>query len=149
MDNQFKSASVQSVEWANAMRTLYWGVGRELAGVCTLYGALHQLRVNVHVVLARISIRNTYARMDTSRNIFMHTHINSGRPKPGSSPKVVKSPLDNVKREIAILKKLDHRNVVRLYEVLDDPQEDDLILGECVCVCACACASQSFLHSCV
>lgn len=39
-----------------------------------------------------------------------------------------KGPLDDVRREIAILKKLDHPNVVRLFEVLDDPQEDELIL---------------------
>ena len=53
-----------------------------------------------------------------------------------------KGPLDNVRREIAILKKLDHPNVVKLYEVLDDPQEDELILGGfqvCVCVFLCVC----------
>lgn len=44
--------------------------------------------------------------------------------KPRSNPR------ENIEREIAILKKLDHPNVVRLFEVLDDPQEDDLILGK-------------------
>ncbi len=43
----------------------------------------------------------------------------------------MKSPLDNIKRETAILKKLNHPNVVRLLEVLDDPSEDDFILGKC------------------
>lgn len=42
----------------------------------------------------------------------------------------VNSPLDNVHREIAILKKLDHPNVVKLIEVLDDPREDELIMGK-------------------
>uniref|UniRef100_A0A8C5GUP0 calcium/calmodulin-dependent protein kinase n=1 Tax=Gouania willdenowi TaxID=441366 RepID=A0A8C5GUP0_GOUWI len=38
-------------------------------------------------------------------------------------------PLDRVYREIAILKKLDHPNVVKLVEVLDDPDEDGLHMG--------------------
>ena len=37
--------------------------------------------------------------------------------------------LDNVYKEIAILKKLNHQNVVKLIEVLDDPNEDYLCLG--------------------
>ncbi|KAK2912302.1 calcium/calmodulin-dependent protein kinase kinase 1b [Channa argus] len=40
-------------------------------------------------------------------------------------PKAV-LPLERVYREIAILKKLDHHNVVKLVEVLDDPDEDGL-----------------------
>uniref|UniRef100_A0A2K5HPR8 Protein kinase domain-containing protein n=1 Tax=Colobus angolensis palliatus TaxID=336983 RepID=A0A2K5HPR8_COLAP len=39
-------------------------------------------------------------------------------------------PLERVYQEIAILKKLDHVNVVKLIEVLDDPAEDNLYLGE-------------------
>jgi len=38
------------------------------------------------------------------------------------------SPLNRVYREIAVLKKLDHPNVVKLVEVLDDPVEDHLYL---------------------
>lgn len=39
------------------------------------------------------------------------------------------NPLDRVYREIALLKKLDHPNVVKLVEVLEDPDEDHLYLG--------------------
>lgn len=39
------------------------------------------------------------------------------------------NPLDKVYREIALLKKLDHPNVVKLVEVLEDPDEDHLYLG--------------------
>ena len=39
------------------------------------------------------------------------------------------NPLDRVYREIAILKKLDHPNVVKLVEVLDDPARDNLYMG--------------------
>ncbi|XP_054901255.1 calcium/calmodulin-dependent protein kinase kinase 1b isoform X2 [Poeciliopsis prolifica] len=52
------------------------------------------------------------------------------RPSPQGSnsqqdmfPKSMQ-PLERVYREIAILKKLDHPNVVKLVEVLDDPEED-------------------------
>eukprot|EP00731_Ephydatia_muelleri_P039049 Em1069g4a len=39
------------------------------------------------------------------------------------------NPLEKIKKEIAILKKLDHENVVKLHEVLDDPHEDDIIMA--------------------
>ncbi|XP_070135828.1 calcium/calmodulin-dependent protein kinase kinase 1 isoform X2 [Drosophila bipectinata] len=43
-------------------------------------------------------------------------------------PRKATSPLDRVYREIAVLKKLDHPNVVKLVEVLDDPIEDSLYM---------------------
>ncbi|XP_075147182.1 uncharacterized protein LOC142221354 [Haematobia irritans] len=43
-------------------------------------------------------------------------------------PKKGTSHLDRVYREIAVLKKLDHPNVVKLIEVLDDPMEDSLYM---------------------
>lgn len=36
--------------------------------------------------------------------------------------------LDLIKEEIAIMKKLDHNNLVNLIEVLDDPEEDSLYM---------------------
>lgn len=57
----------------------------------------------------------------------------AGRPPPSRDGKAVARPLapmDRVYREIAILKKLDHPNVVRLVEVLDDPNEDNLYMGK-------------------
>jgi [calcium/calmodulin-dependent protein kinase] kinase len=46
------------------------------------------------------------------------------RPRGGPPP----DPLAGIRAEIAILKKLDHPNVVKLVEVLEDTNEDDLIL---------------------
>lgn len=50
-----------------------------------------------------------------------------GRAAPNRI-KLSVNPLDRVYREIAILKKLHHPNIVKLFEVLDDPVEDHLYL---------------------
>ena len=46
----------------------------------------------------------------------------------GSVSAVPPQPLEKIYREIALLKKLDHPNIVKLIEVLDDPNEDTLYM---------------------
>ena len=48
----------------------------------------------------------------------------------GPEKKAPENPLQKVHREIAIMKKLDHPNVVKLVEVLDDPEDDNLYMGK-------------------
>ncbi|KAI9226067.1 MAG: kinase-like domain-containing protein [Piptocephalis tieghemiana] len=45
-----------------------------------------------------------------------------------SGPEEGESPLYLIRGELAIYKKLDHPNVVRLWEVLDDPDQDSLFM---------------------
>lgn len=53
-------------------------------------------------------------------------HMSSSNDRLGSSSN--NSSLDLIKEEIAIMKKLSHNNLVSLYEVLDDPDEDSLYM---------------------
>ncbi|XP_066540249.1 calcium/calmodulin-dependent protein kinase kinase 1b [Hoplias malabaricus] len=73
-----------------------------------------------------------YAMKVVSKKKLMKQYGFPRRPPPkgissseGNHPKPF-GPLDRVYQEIAILKKLDHLNVVKLVEVLDDPDEDNL-----------------------
>ncbi|XP_050679716.1 calcium/calmodulin-dependent protein kinase kinase 1 isoform X2 [Leptidea sinapis] len=68
-----------------------------------------------------------YAMKILSKRKLMRRAGLFGRPpprRPGPAP----DPLQSIYREIAVLKKLDHPNVVKLVEVLDDPAEDQLYL---------------------
>ncbi|XP_057662475.1 calcium/calmodulin-dependent protein kinase kinase 1 isoform X1 [Diorhabda carinulata] len=74
-----------------------------------------------------------YAMKILSKKKLLKKHGMFGRLPPprrdgrsNSSP--INHPFQKVYREIAILKKLDHPNVVKLVEVLDDPDEDHLYL---------------------
>jgi len=40
-----------------------------------------------------------------------------------------KDAFDNVLREIAIMKKIDHPNLIRLHEVIDSPDSDKMYIG--------------------
>jgi calcium/calmodulin-dependent protein kinase kinase 2 len=50
----------------------------------------------------------------------------TGEPVTGSS-------LDLIREEIAVMKKLNHENLVSLVEVLDDPREDSLYMVLEIC----------------
>ncbi|XP_069040301.1 calcium/calmodulin-dependent protein kinase kinase 1 isoform X3 [Lepisosteus oculatus] len=73
-----------------------------------------------------------YAMKVVSKKKLMKQYGFPRRPPPrgakaaqGEQPKAL-GPLERVYQEIAILKKLDHVNIVKLVEVLDDPSEDNL-----------------------
>uniref|UniRef100_A0AAQ5ZVM4 Protein kinase domain-containing protein n=1 Tax=Amphiprion ocellaris TaxID=80972 RepID=A0AAQ5ZVM4_AMPOC len=79
---------------------------------------------------------NTYYAMKVlSKRRLMRQAGFPRRPPPRGAraapegPAQPKGPLERVYQEIAILKKLDHPNVVKLVEVLDDPSEDHLYMG--------------------
>lgn len=78
---------------------------------------------------------NTYYAMKVlSKRRLMRQAGFPRRPPPRGArlapegPTQAKGPLERVHQEIAILKKLDHPNVVKLVEVLDDPSEDHLYM---------------------
>ncbi|KAI9019619.1 kinase-like domain-containing protein [Phycomyces nitens] len=54
--------------------------------------------------------------------------IGLGVGRPGIGAGKPSSPLDLVRGEMAILKKLNHPHVVKLFEVLDDPNDDSLYM---------------------
>lgn len=45
---------------------------------------------------------------------------------------------DKVKREVAIMKRLDHKNVVRLKEVIDDVKSKKVFMGSSFFACLCS-----------
>ncbi|RVE44161.1 hypothetical protein evm_011181, partial [Chilo suppressalis] len=70
-----------------------------------------------------------YAMKILSKRKLMRRAGLFGRAPPRTGPRgPPPDPLQRVYREIAVLKKLDHANVVKLVEVLDDPAEDQLYL---------------------
>ncbi|KAM9526027.1 calcium/calmodulin-dependent protein kinase kinase 1 isoform 1-T3 [Guaruba guarouba] len=75
-----------------------------------------------------------YAMKVLSKKKLLKQYGFPRRPPPrgskassGEQPKPM-APLERVYQEIAILKKLDHVNIVKLIEVLDDPAEDNLYM---------------------
>lgn len=41
----------------------------------------------------------------------------------------VLDPLSDIKREIAIMKKLNHPNVIKLHEVIQDPEKEKIYMS--------------------
>mmetsp|Transcript_54931 Transcript_54931/g.94728 ORF Transcript_54931/g.94728 Transcript_54931/m.94728 type:complete len:422 (+) Transcript_54931:54-1319(+) len=67
---------------------------------------------------------------DKKRLSRIRTFSTGEKSAPGQKKNVmcVTSAMDHVAEEVAIMKKLDHENIVRLYEVIDDPSSSHLFL---------------------
>ncbi|KAI9481034.1 MAG: kinase-like domain-containing protein [Benjaminiella poitrasii] len=64
------------------------------------------------------------SRLRRKEQLAMLRRGRGGKPLPP----IGTNPLDLVRSELAILKKLNHHNVIKLYEVLDDPDNDSLYM---------------------
>ena len=62
--------------------------------------------------------------------MFIGRKLPNRKAPGGAERKQSENPLQKVYREIAIMKKLDHPNVTKLVEVLDDPEDDNLYMGK-------------------
>ena len=72
----------------------------------------------------------TYHIIKFHKYHIIHLAVKGRLPPPrASGGRPMENPLDRVHREIAILKKLNHPNVVKLVEVLNDPAEDNFYMG--------------------
>lgn len=87
------------------------------------------------VKLAYNESDNTYYAMKvlSKKKLIRQAGFPRRPPPRGTRPALggcvqPRGPIEQVYQEIAILKKLDHPNVVKLVEVLDDPNEDHLYM---------------------
>ncbi|XP_039270799.2 calcium/calmodulin-dependent protein kinase kinase 1-like isoform X1 [Styela clava] len=72
--------------------------------------------------------KNHYAMKILSKKKLLRQAGFLRRPPPRKGGKKMSTPLDKVYQEIALLKKLDHPNIIKLVEVLDDPGQDKLYM---------------------
>jgi len=82
----------------------------------------HSQETNIDYAMKIISKKRLIKRSGFLRKPPPRMRNSTGTSKAPSSP------LDKIYREIALLKKLDHPNIVKLIEVLDEPNEDILYM---------------------
>uniref|UniRef100_A0A8C5RT12 Calcium/calmodulin dependent protein kinase kinase 1 n=1 Tax=Laticauda laticaudata TaxID=8630 RepID=A0A8C5RT12_LATLA len=95
-------------------------------------------RVSISDAADCVQLNQYKLKSEIGKVRFIHmmsfNFITKGRPPPRGSKTTASgqmkpmAPLDRIYQEIAILKKLDHINIVKLIEVLDDPAEDNLYM---------------------
>jgi hypothetical protein len=77
-----------------------------------------------------MNILEHFIKLNILPKTFFKGRSLSRQPTPNANAdQEANNPLQKVYKEIAILKKLNHKNIVKLIEVLDDPNEDFLCLG--------------------
>lgn len=87
------------------------------------------------VVIEHILINTEHSFKKYTCNVYIYIHYCFAARHFKAKPVANVDPLSDIRKEIAILKKVDHPNIVKLVEVLDDPNEDDMVLGMCIKYC--------------
>ena len=102
-----EEAKVQMDYWneTEMKKVNNWAIGKELGRGA--YGRVVKASSNGEEVAIKMLVRSQLKRKRMGRT--------------GSA-------LDTVRKEIAVMKKLQHPNVVQLYEVIDDPEHDTIFL---------------------
>ena len=110
------------------MRALW----RSCSGSGTLTGDVQAVKEFSKSRLRKRAQSNLLRRPDRLRRPGTHIAAGLGFNSPMHRHGAVSASEDNalnlIKEEIAIMKKLNHPNVVNLIEVLDDPDEDSLYM---------------------
>ena len=66
---------------------------------------------------------------DTNQLVAIKIVSKKSKRKLGQKMGLVDPQQDKIRKEIAILKKCDHLNIVRLFEVIDNPASEKIYLG--------------------
>ncbi|TPX31296.1 hypothetical protein SmJEL517_g05322 [Synchytrium microbalum] len=93
----------------------------------------HLTRANANHHASFLGSKSKLRRVQMSKSAGLRgTRGGRGRgglfARPAAPPPEQTQPIDMIREEIAVLKKLRHNNVIRMYEVLDDPAEDSLYM---------------------
>lgn len=101
---------------------------------CILFTPIFFFPTIIHLTKAVKEFSKSKLRKKDKANLFKLGPRGRGRGRRGPeapSPLTSESsPLDLIRGEVAILKKLHHPNIVKLYEVLDVSAEDSMYMGK-------------------
>eukprot|EP00672_Neobodo_designis_P003790 CAMPEP_0174882726 /NCGR_PEP_ID=MMETSP1114-20130205/84907_1 /TAXON_ID=312471 /ORGANISM="Neobodo designis, Strain CCAP 1951/1" /LENGTH=789 /DNA_ID=CAMNT_0016118127 /DNA_START=393 /DNA_END=2762 /DNA_ORIENTATION=+ len=87
--------------------------------------------INQYIVMDRLgkgAQGHVFLAMDTDTDDLRAIKVVRRPPRGARANAAMRKKAEDLEREVAIMKKLRHKNVVRLYEVIDDPDQDVMYL---------------------
>jgi serine/threonine protein kinase len=98
----------------------------------TLNAKLSGSKINQYQIVKQIG-QGSYATVHLATDTLLNTNVaikqfSKGKLRRQRAIFRKGNSIDLIRSEVAILKKLDHCNIVKLFEVLDDPTQDSLFM---------------------